>query len=125
LNLDYDKLNKAVTHLVTLRENTTPGGAPPSNSVNEELLIKAIKSKKFKKEDIDRLLAHLETQTRALPLLRIFLVEKKKDWVNSFKLNLANAQLRKNIFSWINQTLDKLSRNGKSLQPFEELKEAI
>jgi hypothetical protein len=45
--------------------------------------------------------------------------------VYSFKLNLANAQLRKSIFEWINRILDKLSANGASEKPFMDLKEAI
>lgn len=49
-------------------------------------------------EDIDRVLSELEVKTSSLAKLIIFLVEKKKDWVQSFKLNLSNNTLRKDIF---------------------------
>jgi hypothetical protein len=67
----------------------------------------------------------LEVQTKALPNLRIFLVEKKKDFVQSFKLNMANSMLRKNIFEWINKTLSKLSSDGEDDKPFNDLKQVI
>jgi hypothetical protein len=57
--------------------------------------------------------------------LRIYLVEKLKDFVESFKLNLGNVEMRKSIFEWINRTLDELSRNGKTTKPFDDLKEVI
>ena len=52
-------------------------------------------------------------------------MEKKKDYVQSLKLNLSNAALRKKIFEWISNSLEKLSSHGASIQPFDQLKEAI
>ena len=52
-------------------------------------------------------------------------MEKKKDYVSAFKLNMTHPKLRPSIFDWITRTFDKLSRNGKTLQPFNELKTAI
>lgn len=94
-------------------------------AVEEQQMIKAIKNKKLKSEDIDKILSSLELKTKAYPSLRIYLVEKKKDFVQSLKLNMANASLRANIFEWINRTLNKLSSDGISLKPFNDLKEAL
>ena len=60
-----------------------------------------------------------------MPYLRIFLVEKKKDFVQSFKLHLGHYQLRKTIFDWINTKFDNFMSKGNSLQPFNLLKKAV
>lgn len=93
--------------------------------IDEETLIRAIRAKKLESQDIDMLLAQLDKQVQFLPYLRIYLVEKKKDFVKSFQLNLANSQLRKNIFTWINDKLEDLQSKGNTLQPFIDLKKAI
>ena len=61
---------------------------------------------------MDKILQVLELQIRLFPSLRIFLVERKKDFVQSFRLNMASSTLRKGIFEWINKTLSKLSSEG-------------
>lgn len=84
----------------------------------EQLLIKAIQNKKYKDEAVDKMLSVLELQIRMHPQLRIFLVERKKDFVQSFRLNMASTALKKNIFEWINKTLSKLaSEGGTTLDP--------
>jgi hypothetical protein len=50
-------------------------------NLDESMLIKAIDNKKFKKEDVEKILKPLETSTKSLPSLRIYLVERKKDYV--------------------------------------------
>jgi hypothetical protein len=93
--------------------------------MDEKILIKALQGRKLKQEDINKLLFVMDSQTKSWPLTRIFLVEKKKDYVQSLKLNLTNQNLRKNIFEWINSSLDKLSSHGAEIEPYEKLKEAI
>ena len=59
-----------------------------------------------------------------MPNLRIYLLEKKKDYVVSFKLNMANGELRNNIFEWINTTSEFLTNNKKVIK-LRDLKRTI
>lgn len=38
---------------------------------------------------------------------------------------MANPTLRKDIFSWINRVMEKLSSHGADIKPFDYLKETI
>lgn len=76
--------------------------------LEEEIVINAIKSKKIKKEDLETITKILDMQPQSFTNLRIFIAEKKKLFVQSFKLQLMNSQLKKNVFSWIDTMFDSL-----------------
>ena len=57
--------------------------------------------------------------------LRVLLLEKRKDYLNSFKLNMQHPSLRKKIFIWIDRTLEKLSADRGSAALTQELKSEI
>lgn len=82
IDIDYDLVFTSVNTIINDKKET---------NLNEEQMIMAIRSKKFKKPDIDKLLQCLEQQIRTLPYLMVFLLEKKKDYVQSFKLNITNS----------------------------------
>jgi hypothetical protein len=43
------------------------------------------------------------------------MLEIRKDYVNSFRLNKMDINLRKDIFGWIDKTLNKLSKEGQDM----------
>jgi hypothetical protein len=50
---------------------------------------------------------NLISRTR-LVQFRVFVLEYRKDYVNSFRVNKMEIELRKNIFAWIDKTLINL-----------------
>lgn len=64
-------------------------------SISEDMLINAIKGKKIKTEDLDAIVRLLDTHSQPMTLLRIYIAEKKKDFILSFKLNLGSSALRR------------------------------
>jgi len=82
-----------------------------------------VQNRKFKKEDVEKMLQLLETSAKALPNLRVFLVELKGDFVQSFKLNMSNPQLRRGIFAWLDATFKWLSKENEA--KFQELKGVV
>lgn len=50
-------------------------------------------------------------QSSLMVNLRVFLLELREDYTNSFRLNLQNPTLKTKIFSWIEKTFDKLQQD--------------
>lgn len=56
---------------------------------------------------------------------RVFVLENSKDYVNSFRVNKMESELRKNIFAWIDKTLINLQQDHASEEISIELKNEI
>jgi hypothetical protein len=49
--------------------------------IDENIIIKALKGRKLKQDDITKLLQIMDSYSKAMSVTRIYLVEKKKDFV--------------------------------------------
>jgi hypothetical protein len=118
ININAELLAKAVLSEIANSDSTT---------LEESVIIQALKNKKLKHEEelLEKLIQALELKTRAFPRLRIYLVEKRGDYVESFRLNMASAQLRPLIFEWINRTLNRLAEKEPGSKELEDLKGAL
>ena len=68
-------------------------------------MINAFKSFPFSQEDLTKMpVDNIISRTR-LEHFRVFVLENRKDYVNSFRVNKMESELRKNIFAWIDKTL--------------------
>lgn len=56
--------------------------------IDEDLIIKAIKAKRFKKTDVDTILKAIDEHQAPLTSIRIHLYEKVKDFCEAFRLTL-------------------------------------
>jgi hypothetical protein len=92
---------------------------------DEEIIINAIKGKRIKKEDCDTIISTLDQQEKPQNNLRIYIAERKKDYVLSFKLNLGSSTLRKQIFSWIHEKMGSLQSDVSLITQYKHLKTAI
>jgi hypothetical protein len=82
-------------------------------------LIRAIKSKKLSKEDMEKLGRDRDLADSTLGNLKIFLMESRQDYVNALRLILQTVALRENVFDWINKTFEELQMTQKKV--FDEL----
>ncbi len=72
-------------------------------------MINAFKSFPFTQNDLEKMpVDNLISRTRLMNF-RVFVLENRKDFVNSFRVNKMENELRKNIFAWIDKTLILLS----------------
>ena len=78
LDLDYGLVFTAIIESLSQKNIT----------IEEETIINAIKARRIKKEDLDTIIRTLDSSQNSLINLRIYIWERKKDFVESFKLNL-------------------------------------
>lgn len=96
-----------------------------SKLVNEKLLINAIRSKRLQNYDIKQIYKLLDENVLALTSLRIYLLEKQRRFVESFQMILLDTDLKKNIFKWIREKMDKLNGDDEYSNMLKSLKEEI
>jgi hypothetical protein len=86
IEITTEMIEQAITQIVKVAaasDNETPF------NVDEEAMIKAIQSKNnLSKETINKLSETLNMQSSLMVNLRVFLLEVREDYINSFKLNL-------------------------------------
>ena len=90
-----------------------------SMPIDEAQLIRAIKSKKLSKEDMEKLGRDRDLADSTLGNLKIFLMESRQDYVNALRLILQTVALRETVFDWINKTFEELQMTQKKV--FDEL----
>jgi hypothetical protein len=94
-------------------------------TVAEDEMINAFKSFPFSQDDLARMpVDSLISRTR-LVHFRVFVLENRKDYVNSFRVNKMESELRKNIFAWIDKTLILLSQDHAMEETSIDLKNEI
>ena len=77
-------------------------------------MINAFKSKRFNKDDVEKFPGDMPLREAKIVNFRVLLLETRGDFINSYKVNKLDINLRKNIFKWIDITLGKLSQDPKS-----------
>lgn len=88
-------------------------------------MINAFKSYPFSQDDFAQMpVDNMISRTR-LVHFRVFVLENSKDYVNSFRVNKMESELRKNIFAWIDKTLINLQQDHASEEISIELKNEI
>lgn len=98
INIDTALVLKACLHAI----KTHPTEDSPL--IEEDIIINALKSKKLEKKDFEKFASDSDFSDYAknkMPNLRVFLMEMKKDYLNSYKLNKQHPTLKKKIFEWI------------------------
>jgi len=99
--------------------------SPSQLTVSEDEMINAFKSFPFTQNDLERMpVDNLISRTR-LVHFRVFVLENRKDYVNSFRVNKMEIELRKNIFAWIDKTLILLSQDHAMEETSIDLKNEI
>lgn len=88
-------------------------------------MINAFKSKNFPKEDIERFPSDLMLRETKMVNFRVLLLETKRDYINSYKVNKMDLNLRKKIYAWIDDTLERLSQDPKSQDIVVNLKNEL
>lgn len=61
-------------------------------------------------KEIETILSVLDSKT-ILPKVKIYFMQKKKDYREAFNVYLRTASIKKDIFGWVNATLEKLEQS--------------
>ena len=87
-------------------------------TIDEDLLIRSIKSKNLSREELDKMAKDRDLNDSTLGNLKIFLMESRGDYLNAFRLMLQTGELKNSIFTWIDRTFEKLtsSKGGDLIQ---------
>jgi hypothetical protein len=88
-------------------------------------MINAFKSKGFPQEDVDQFPGDIVLNQARLVNFRVLLLETRKDYINSYKVNKLDINLKKKIFTWIDDTLFKLSQDPKTQDIATSLKNEL
>jgi hypothetical protein len=72
-------------------------------------MINAFKSKNLSNADFEKFPGDLQVREAKMVNFRVLLLETRRDFVNSYKVNKLDINLKKKIFTWIDDTLGKLS----------------
>lgn len=81
----------------------------------EDNLIKVIESKNLSKSIIDKISTEIDLHNSLMAKLRVYLMERRMDYVNSFRLQMQNEEMRHNIFVWIEKALTILEHSEKRI----------
>ena len=88
-------------------------------------MVQAFKSNNFSKEEVDKFPNDLAIREAKMVNFRVLLLETRKDYLNSYKVNKLDINLKKKIFSWIDDTLGRLSQDPKSQDIVANLKNEL
>jgi hypothetical protein len=88
-------------------------------------MINAFKSKNFSKEEVDKFPGDITIREAKMVNFRVLLLETRRDFINSYKVNKLDIALKKKIFSWIDDTLRRLSQDPKSQDIVSSLKNEL
>jgi len=85
--------------------------------LDQQLIIDAMRATKLRSEDIDRLIAEVQKPSQiSMSRIKIQLFEQKEDYLEAFMLHLTNENLKKQIFKWLLDTFEKLTRHDHDLR---------
>jgi len=74
---------------------------------------------------VDKFPGEISLKEAKMVNFRVLLLETRKDYINSYKVNKLDINLRKKIFQWIDDTLGKLSQDPKSQDIVANLKNEL
>jgi len=72
-------------------------------------MINAFKSKNFSQQEVEKFPGDISIREAKMVNFRVLLLETRRDFINSYKVNKLDINLRKKIFTWIDDTLGRLS----------------
>ena len=78
--------------------------------VNDQLIIDCLKAVTLEPQHIDEIIELIGPSQVNLTRVKIQLFESKSDFVEAFMLHLNNDNLRKVLFKWLFETLEKLTK---------------
>ena len=77
----------------------------------------------IRNEDLDEMIRLVQQPSHAdMAKIKIQLFEQKQDYLEAFMLHLTNEMLKKNIFKWLLDTFEKLTRHDAELRHRHDLK---
>ena len=91
----------------------------------EKNLLNALESKRLGPRAIEKIALEPDLQSSLMVNLRVYLLEQRNDYANSFRLNMQHPELKKQIFSWIDRSLTRLSQESALYRTFEDLKREV